>query len=371
MRVSAERLAAAAEATGFRADMLERVAQLIGLLAAIQRHPFLRGKLALKGGTALNLFVFDVPRLSVDIDLNYLGAESREAMLAERPRLEEALDAVFRREDLSSRQTTNEHAGSSWTLRYPTASGQTGRVDVDINYMYRVPLWPITVMASRRVGDWQATGVPVVDVHELAAGKLAALLSRQRARDLFDSRLIFSIDALDLGRLRTAFVVYGAMNRRDWRTVSTGDVSFDAAELANQLAPALRGGAEQSIEVGGYGQTLVDECRHALSALLPFTEGERAFLDRLLDGGEIDATLLTDDPGLQQRIEAQPLLAWKAQHVRSHRTAAGAVSGRQAGSGSARNRTRAAAHWPAQGQRFARCRVQRRAEWVSRPARAK
>ena len=321
MRISAERLAAAAEATGFRADMLERVAQLIGLLAAIQRHPFLRGKLALKGGTALNLFVFDVLRLSVDIDLNYLGAESREAMLAERPRLEKALDAVFRREDLSSRQTTNEHAGSSWTLRYPTASGQTGRVDVDINYMYRVPLWPITVMDSRRVGDWQATGVPVVDVHELAAGKLAALLSRQRARDLFDSRLIFSIDALDLGRLRTAFVVYGAMNRRDWRTVSTGDVSFDAAELANQLAPALRGGAEQSIEVGGYGQTLVDECRHALSALLPFTDGERAFLDRLLDEGEIDATLLTDDPGLQQRIEAQPLLAWKAQHVRSHRTA--------------------------------------------------
>ena len=48
-----------------------------------------------------------------------------------------------------------------------------------------------------------------------------------------------------------------------------------------------------------------------------------------------------------------------------------AVSGRQAGSGSARNRARAAAHWPAQGQRFGRCRVQRRAEWVSRPARAK
>ena len=56
---------------------------------------------------------------------------------------------------------------------------------------------------------------------------------------------------------------------------------------------------------------------------------------------------------------------------REPRTRAGAVSGRQAGSGSARNRARAAAHWPAQGQRFARCRVQRRAEWVSRPARAK
>ena len=56
---------------------------------------------------------------------------------------------------------------------------------------------------------------------------------------------------------------------------------------------------------------------------------------------------------------------------REPRTRAGAVSGPQAGSGSARNRARAAAHCPAQGQRFGRCRVQRRAEWVSRPARAK
>ena len=320
MRVSAEQLAAAAEATGFRADMLERVAQLLGLLDAMQRHPFLRGKLALKGGTALNLFVFDLPRLSVDIDLNYVGAESREAMLEERPRLEEALRAVFGREDLTGRLLTSEHAGGKWTLRYPTASGQTGRIDVDINYMYRVPLWPITAMDSHRVGPWRATGVPVVDVHELAAGKLAALLSRHRARDLFDSRLVFSIGGLDMGRLRTAFIVYGAMNRRDWRTVSREDVAFNPAELASQLTPSLRAGTAPSSDAAGYPEALVDECRRALSALLPFTDAERAFLDRLLDEGEIDATLLTLDPELQQRIRAQPLLEWKAQNVRSHRT---------------------------------------------------
>ena len=262
LRISAERLAAAAEATGFRAELLEKVAKLLGLLDAIQQHPFLRGKLALKGGTALNLFVFDVPRLSVDIDLNYIGAQSREAMLAERPQLEEALSAVFGREELSSRQVTNEHAGSKWTLRYPTSTGETGRIDVDINYMYRVPLWPIAVTDSRRVADWQAKGVPVVDVHELAAGKLAALLARQSARDLFDSRLLFSIEALDLARLRTAFVVYGAMNRRDWRSVSTDDVSFDAAELASQLLPALRGGAGRLGDAAGYGQTLASAGRH-------------------------------------------------------------------------------------------------------------
>ena len=121
MRVSLEQLAVDAEATGFRADMLEKVAHLLGLLEAIQRHPFLKGKLALKGGTALNLFVFDVPRLSVDIDLNYVGAESREAMLDERPRLEEALRAVFGREDFASRQLGTEHAGGKWTLRYLAA----------------------------------------------------------------------------------------------------------------------------------------------------------------------------------------------------------------------------------------------------------
>ena len=91
MRISAERLIAEAQATGFRLDVLEKVAQLLGLLDAIRSHPFLRDRLALKGGTALNLFVFDVPRLSVDIDLNYVGAESRAGMLEERPRLEEAV----------------------------------------------------------------------------------------------------------------------------------------------------------------------------------------------------------------------------------------------------------------------------------------
>ncbi len=75
MKISPEKLAAEAETTGFRPDLIEKVAQLLGLLDALRSHPFLKGKLVLKGGTALNLFIFDVPRLSVDIDLNYVGAE--------------------------------------------------------------------------------------------------------------------------------------------------------------------------------------------------------------------------------------------------------------------------------------------------------
>lgn len=319
MRISPESLRIQAGATGFRADVLEKAAHLLGLLEALSAHPFLRGKLALKGGTALNLFLFDLPRLSVDIDLNYVGAESREAMLEERPRIEEAMRAVFRREDFEVRRVPGEHAGGKWHLRYAAASGQGGGIEVDLNYMYRIPLWPVVPRDSHPVGAWQARGTPVLDIHELAAGKLAALLARQTSRDLFDSRLVFSLDGLDLERLRAAFVVYGAMNRKDWRTVSIGDVSINGTELSNQLLPALRIGAVSSAEATAFGEAMVRECREALSALLPFNEAESAFLDLLLEKGEIDATILTGEADLQKRIQNHPNLEWKAQNVRRHK----------------------------------------------------
>jgi len=320
MRISAEKLAAEAESSGFRPDVLEKVAQLMGLLDTLQSHPFLRGKLVLKGGSALNLFVFDIPRLSVDIDLNYVGTESRGAMLEDRPKIEQAVQAVFKREGFTIRRMPEEHAGGKWALRYQSASGQSGNLEVDINFMYRVPLWPVKIMDSHSLGTWQATGIPVVDIHELAAGKIVALLSRRKARDLFDSHGILHMAGLDLECLRIAFVVYGAMSRKDWRTVSVEDVDFDASELAGQLVPTIRPGVIQGANgAGNYGKTLVEGCRKALSAVLPLNNAEREFLDLLLDKGEIDSTILTADVTLQSRIQQQPLLEWKALNVRKHK----------------------------------------------------
>ncbi len=320
MKLSAEKLAAEAESTGFRPDFLEKVAHLLGLLEALQSHPFLKGKLVLKGGTALNLFIFDIPRLSVDIDLNYVGSEHREAMLEERPKIEQAIQMVFNREGFTVRRMPQEHAGGKWSLRYQGVSGQGSNLEVDINFMYRLPLWPVRIMDSARLGVWQATGIPVADMHELAAGKLAALFSRRKARDLYDSHRILRMKGLDLERLRVAFVLYGAMNRKDWRRISVEDVHFDARELASQLTPTLRAGSIQGnkdLEI--YGKTLVRECRQALSVLLPFHNAERKFLDLLLDNGEINPTILTPDETLQNRIRRQPLLKWKALNVRRHK----------------------------------------------------
>ena len=320
MKISPEKLAAEAEATGFRPDVLEKVAQLLGLLDALRSHPFLKGKLVLKGGTALNLFVFDVPRLSIDIDLNYVGAEDRDGMLAERPKVEQAVQAVFAREGFTVRRMPEEHAGGKWSLRYGNGPSRGGNLEVDLNFMFRVPLWPLIIRDSHSVGPWRATEIPVLDYHELASGKLAALLSRRQARDLFDSHRILRMNEIDSNRLRTGFVVYGAMNRKDWRTVSADDVQFDALELARQLVPTLRvNSPEVQVETAGYGARLVKECRDGLSAVLPFSDAEREFLDLLLDRGEIDSTILTSDRTLQKRIQGQPLLKWKAINVRRHK----------------------------------------------------
>jgi hypothetical protein len=320
MRVSQEKLTIEAEATGFRPEVLEKVAHLLSLLDALRSHPFLKDKLALKGGTALNLFTFDAPRLSVDIDLNYVGAEDREAMIAERPKIEQALQAVFAREGFTVRRVPDEHAGGKWSLRYASAAGRSGNLEVDLNFMFRVPLWPVAILDSHPVGTWRATGVPVLDRHELAAGKLAALLARQKARDLFDSQRILRMDNLDPHRLRIGFVVYGAMNRKDWRDVAIEDVNLDLAELASQLVPTLRARrAEVPLASMDYGARLIQDCRERLAVVLPLMDNERAFLDLLLDQGIIDPTVLTQDTVLQQRIQMQPLLQWKALNVRRHK----------------------------------------------------
>ncbi len=174
---------------------------------------------------------------------------------------------------------------------------------------------------SHALGAWQATGIPVIDIHELAAGKLAALLSRRKARDLFDSHRILHMKNLAPEQLRIAFVVYGAMNRKDWRTVSVNDVDVRPAELENQLIPTLRLHAMQETgeAVNTYGRTLLKECQQALSVVLPLKDTERTFLDLLLDKGEIDATILTTDTALQTQIQRQPLLEWKALNVRQYK----------------------------------------------------
>ena len=93
-----------ASAEGFDPPALEKVLRLMNLLNMLNAHPYLKGKWILKGGTALNLFLLRMPRLSVDIDLNYVGALDRETMLDERLKVEQAVQAVCSREGFNVRR---------------------------------------------------------------------------------------------------------------------------------------------------------------------------------------------------------------------------------------------------------------------------
>ncbi len=307
-----------AASSGFRADVLEKAIRLMEFLEALRSHPYLKTRVALKGGTALNLFVFDVPRLSVDVDLNYVGAAEVDAMVQERPKVEQAIEAVCGRLGIGVRRIPSEHAGGKWRLSYAGVRGP-GTLELDVNFLLRVPLWSPTPVDSRSLANHTATKVPVLDLHELAAGKLAALFGRQASRDVFDARELLRRAGLDRRRLRLGFVVYGGSNRLDWRTLSVDMAGTNPKEVDRQLVPMLRGGlAPGRTELEAWTLRLVAECRDLLRAVLPLEEHELAFLTRLNDGGEIVPQLLTDDPTEQRIISSQPGLLWKALNVRKH-----------------------------------------------------
>jgi predicted nucleotidyltransferase component of viral defense system len=316
MTLARQALEREAAATGFPAEALEKVIWLLRLLDALRSHPFLKGRIALKGGTALNLFVFDVPRLSVDIDLNYVGARDRDVMLAERPRLEKAIQAVCRREGLAVKHAPTEHAGGKWRLGFASVLHPGGTLELDVNFLLRTPLWPVRIQGSRPVGSFRATRVPLLDVHELAGGKLAALFARMACRDVFDVVELFRSGELDQTRLRLAFVVYGGANRRDWRTVSENDVRLEAATVRRELLPTLRTRSRgEHTDAVVCAERLARECREGLALLLPLRSEEREFLTLLNDMGRIAPDLLTSDDGIKDTIREHPALLWKASNA--------------------------------------------------------
>ncbi len=312
----------AARETGFREEAVEKVLYLAAILHRLCAHPDLRDAWVLKGGTALNLFHLDVPRLSVDIDINYIGSRDLEAMRAARPGFERALVACCEREGCQVRRAPGEHAGGKYRLRYAGGIGGPGSLELDVNFVQRVPLFSIDRRRPRFPPAEAAGAVPVLAMEELAAGKFAALVTRTAARDAFDAWQLGEAmpDLLGRAALRTAFVVQVAGTREDLRAKDPGTVRLPDRAVRDELLPLLRAEARP---LGGdpdaIGTHLNAVCRNVATWLLKWQANEREFLDRLLGAGEIVPTLLTDDPSLQDRIGAQPMLRWKAMHVRQYR----------------------------------------------------
>jgi hypothetical protein len=316
---STQTLQRIASETGYQAGTLEKVMRLLDILQEIAHDRILSERLALKGGTALNVFHLSLDRLSVDIDLNYVGALDRGAMEAERPEVEAALNRLLASQGYNIRRQPDEHAGGKWIMRFASALGGSATLEFDVNYMARQPLFGAARMESRPLGEMQASDVLVLDLHEIVAGKLVALVDRHAARDLFDARRILSIDGLDWKQIKTAVLAIGACGRRDWRTMSVDAIKGDPRELRQKLAICLpRDRFAGKGDVDAWIEETVALCRERFAFLFDLTANEREFLDSILARGEVDAGLLDVGPEIRTRIGNMPMLAWKCQHVRKH-----------------------------------------------------
>jgi predicted nucleotidyltransferase component of viral defense system len=311
-RTTIDRLAAE---TGFAPGAMEKVIRLGDMLADVQRHPLLSRVLVLKGGTALNLCFGAPPRLSVDLDFNYVGAEEREAMLAQRPDVERAVEMLAAAQRYSVQRSADSHAGRKLYLGYLNAAGGADRLEVDLNFLHRLPL-----LDCQRRPIWQPPGRPFLEavVHapvELVAGKLCALFSRRLPRDLFDAVRIPDILGEDWLQTpaRPLFVALaGTLDRPYYEHAVQRLRDGSLGDVEAELRPLLRLGQPLGVE------DLRVRAWAVIEPLIRPTDAEREYTDRLQAGELLPELLFPDDEQVADRLRRHPALLWKAQHAAAH-----------------------------------------------------
>ena len=307
------------EKTQFNTDNIEKVLRLLEILNEIFAHPVLNKFYALKGGTALNLFYFNIPRLSVDIDLNYQGLD-RSEMLENKKEHEKIFQKLFQEKGYTVKRMPEEHAGGKWRLNYKNIMGQDQNLEVDLAYMLRVPLMPTEIRFSNDFCGFKAQNIRVLNIHELAAGKFCALLSRCKPRDLFDAHLLLHNISWNKQKLRECFTTYAAFNKDDFSQIDAlGDMKFDLSQFKAQLITTLPAGSI-TLSPEEYLNKLITECREKLDIILPFSDSEKNFLKEVNFTGNIYPEMVSEDEAMQMNIRNQPMLAWKCLNVKNYRS---------------------------------------------------
>ncbi|SFD71971.1 Nucleotidyl transferase AbiEii toxin, Type IV TA system [Bosea sp. CRIB-10] len=162
---------------------------------------------AMKGGTAINLFIRDLPRLSVDIDLTYLPVQDRATSLA-------AIDASMLRiaqriaEVVPGARVAPSRSRENIVTKLVVRSG-SAQIKIEVTPVLRGCVFePEMRPVSPNVEDeFGFAEMRIVSFPDLYAGKIVAALDRQHPRDLFDVRDLLANEGIDEA-LRRAFLVY-------------------------------------------------------------------------------------------------------------------------------------------------------------------
>ena len=234
-------------------------------------HIFPSPFFALKGGTAINFFVRNMPRLSVDIDLTYLPLNNRQSALE---------DIRKELENISSKINQNIQGAKAFVKK--TNQGITQKVmvcrnglnvKIEPNFILRETIHPIQ---NRDICDQVRDQfeffyeAPILSFEDLYGGKICAALDRQHSRDLFDIKCLFENEGLT-NRLRQSFIVYLLSNPRPIHEVLQPN-EIDISETFNK---EFLGMTRETIPI----EELVTARSHLIKSInSTMTEQEKKFL---------------------------------------------------------------------------------------------
>lgn len=280
----------------FRDQYQAQVRLLMRLIPIVARETCF----ALKGGTAINLFVRDLPRLSVDIDLMYLPMHERSEALVE-------IDAAMKRIKTSAltdlrgaRVTENVHDGAVLRLLV-MAEGTQVKIEVSpvLRGVVHEPFIAPVTEAVEEVFGFAETNV--VSFEDLFAGKLVAALDRQHPRDLFDVRGLLTHEGLS-DELREAFIIYLLSHNRPMGEVLSGRVK----DLANEYRNGFEGMTEEVIAI----EELIKTQHEMIKTLIGgMPDHHRAFLIGF-ELGEPDWSLLRIS-----HVAELPAIRWRQRNL--------------------------------------------------------
>lgn len=280
-------------------DLYRRQAALL-----IRHLPFVAAEedFALKGGTAINLFIRDMPRLSVDIDLTYLPVAPREESLA-------AIDAALRRIAQTARSVTPAGGvtevplGNEQTVTRLLARSEGVQIKIEVTPVLRGCVYePSRRAVSAPVEDmFGFAEIKVASFADLYAGKIVAALDRQHPRDLFDVRDLLANEGID-DALRRAFLVYLISHNRPMSEILAPTLK----DIRQEFARGFSGMTEQPVSLD-----MLLDAREALMAEIigNMPDAHRRFLLSFERGAPDWAILALDN------VPELPAVRWRQQNL--------------------------------------------------------
>lgn len=300
-----------AQQYGFVRDTFEKVLRLREVLRYMNEEEYLREHLLLKGGTAINLTVFNLPRLSVDIDMDYTPNDTKEDMLEARKKITSIIKGYMDEEGYQlSKASRFTHSLDAFYYQYQNAGGNRDMIKIELNYSLRAHvLEPVHRRILPEVFDDSMT-IRMVAPMEIFAAKGNALISRAAARDLYDwgNLIAKNLFADERGMFRKCFAFYTTIStetvNRDFDTSAIDSLKFD--KIRRELFPVLS--KRDNFKLDERKQ----QAKDYIADLMQLTEREQEYMDRFI-AKEYVPELLFDDREIVERIKEHPMAIWKCQ----------------------------------------------------------